>query len=231
VETAGDALLNAAVKRSVERQEHYLDQNRLPSAPRRSSVWSLESALTELTDSEDDGLAPSGTHKSPAPRRPSVSSVESALTELTESEDGGLTPSGAHQGLPLSPAPSSGVNAPIKVQDGAQLAPVVPNKQINHSGRRMRRFRDVGRRRMSKRARTEARRSAASFERAIVVPHEFDDLETSTKPKFERRVYRHEELELLGVRTVRWDGRLVHSVESRVASSCSPSTPATQFPS
>lgn len=49
---------------------------------------------------------------------------------------------------------------------------------------------------MNKRARTEARGSAASFERAITVPHEFDDLRPSLKPKFERRIYRHEELEL-----------------------------------
>lgn len=84
---------------------------------------------------------------------------------------------------------------------------------------------------MSKKTRTGASRAMAAFKDAIRVPCEFNDLGVSVKPKHERRVYRHEELEPLGVRTVEWDGRLVYFPESRTSNSRSLLDTAALFPS
>ena len=73
---------------------------------------------------------------------------------------------------------------------------------------------------MSKKTRTGASMAVAAFKDAIRMPCEFNDLGISVKPKHERCVYRHKELELLGVRTVEWDGWLVYSPESHMSNSC-----------
>jgi hypothetical protein len=100
----------------------------------------------------------------------------------------------------------------------------------SHLGRRLNRFQAVRLPQLEKRTRMEARRSAASLGRAITIPCEFDDLGVSIKPKRERRVYRHEELVQLGVRTVKWDGRSVYPFEPRMASKRSPLDTVTLFP-
>jgi hypothetical protein len=170
--TSADELINDAVKRSVEWQERYLDGAFSPSGSRRSSVSSLDSASTDLTESEPD--------RAPASR---------------ETGEGPPFP------LP-DDATSDGVRKSIEV------ASVGSDEEVVCQGHRRKR------RRLGRTMRREGNRSAASFERAIHVPREFNDLKATMKPRFKRRVYWHEELEPLGIRTVKWDGRSVHSVDS-----------------
>ena len=89
--------------------------------------------------------------------------------------------------------------------------------KLNHQGRRLQQLHPRG---ANRKSRMEGRRSAASFKNAITVSHEFSDLKISMKPKFECHIYQHEELELLGIRTVRWDGRLVASIHLDPSNSC-----------
>ena len=119
-----------------------------------------------------------------------MSSLDSVLTEPSDPADDGLARIETAGGLPFFPCPTGGVDEPVD-SDG----------EADHHGRRKKR------RRLGRKLRMQGKRSAAAFEKVVAIPCEFNDLTTSAKFEFERRVYRHKELELLGIRTIRWDGR------------------------
>jgi hypothetical protein len=152
-----------------------------------------------------------GRCSTPTSRRSSVSSLGSILTELTDSGDDGQALSEFPEVLPLLPLTSSDVDAPNEARERAETVPEASGGGPTRQGRRRKR------RRIGRQVRMEGERSAASFERAIRVPYEFDDLKASMKPLFGERVHRHDELGRLGIRTVGWDGRSVHSAGLRVA--------------
>ena len=129
-------------------------------------------------------------------RRSSVSSLDSVLTESSDVADDGLACSESTGGTPFFPPPASDVDAPS----------VTSGSEADRHGRKKKR------RRIGRKLRLQGKRSAASFEKAVSITCEVGDLTTSTKFPFERRVYRHEELEPLGIRTVKWDGRLACSI-------------------
>jgi len=130
-------------------------------------------------------------------------SIASTLTELTDSD--------SEAAAMASPEVRFGAALPTQVcsNTGSSAAAEgrgIP-KAITHNGKRMRWFADQKRQHLKKKVQMEGKRAAAAFERAIVVPLEFHDLKSSSKPKHERRLYPLEELEPLGVRVVSWNGR------------------------
>lgn len=161
-------LLNAAVKRSVEWQERYLDGRCLSSRSRRSSVSSLDSVSREAVEVEEDVPA--------LPENPT--------------------------GLKPVPPPSNHVRTPPdQAQEHVEVDRVAHDREASSRNHRRKR------QRTGRKMRMEGKRSAESFERAIYVPNELDELKPTMKPRFEQRVYRHEELRRLGIDTVKWDGR------------------------
>ncbi|KAF9643283.1 hypothetical protein BDM02DRAFT_3132535 [Thelephora ganbajun] len=59
---------------------------------------------------------------------------------------------------------------------------------------------------VKKKAQLDRWRIKKALDRAIAVPFEFTDLRSSYTTQYERKVYLHEELEKLGISTVKWDG-------------------------
>ena len=60
---------------------------------------------------------------------------------------------------------------------------------------------------MSKRVRMVGGQCRQALDRAIVVPFELNQFCASLDVKHDHRVYRHAELEALGVQTISWDGQ------------------------
>ena len=196
MEAAARSLQNAAIVSRV-RPEALGD---VPMVDSFNQVETLSDALLDAVVKRcvelqehylDRTCPPSGS------RRSSISSL-SSLSSDPEDDDSS----------PPLPLPSS---SSVNARESSNTTSVAPHRKLNHQGRRLQQLHLSG---MSRKTRMEGRRSAASFEKAITVSCEIDDLKTSVKPKFGRRIYRHEELELLGIRTERWDGRLVTSIDS-----------------
>jgi len=59
---------------------------------------------------------------------------------------------------------------------------------------------------LSRKDEMRQKRLAEAVGDAVTVPVELDDLSLSQKPRHKPRVYRHEELARLGVRTIQWSG-------------------------
>lgn len=142
-------------------------------------------------------------------RRSSVSSFASTLTELTDSDDEPCNTaiSEIPERVPAASLSSNNVGVRHGVHEGTRVVSAPSDGELTHSARRMKQFCEQKRLLQRKKTRKEGKRVAASFDRAVTVPVEFHDLKPSLKPKFERRVYRHEDLEPLNIETVKWNGR------------------------
>ena len=101
----------------------------------------------------------------------------------------------------MQPKPRSTASGEAKERFGEVSTPNNPS----HTLRRMQAFR-AGGEQLSKKDRIKRWRIDKAISRTMCVPFEFNDLRTSYTTQAESRVYPHEELEALGIRTVKWDG-------------------------
>jgi len=78
-----------------------------------------------------------------------------------------------------------------------------------HQLKRMREFMASKSQEKSKKTRMHGKLSRQALVRTVTVPYELGRLKTTRGIQHQTRVYRHEELESLGVRTISWDGQSV----------------------
>ena len=118
----------------------------------------------------------------------------------------------------VHPEDSKNVNSALGAINEWSHLPFGSIKNIQQTLQPSRQAERLRRKRQAKQDQTPSRkermrqgRLTRAVENAIVVPLELSGLSTSQKPRpkkpqTERKVYRHKELEGLGIRTIQWDG-------------------------
>ena len=218
--------INSSIQRSVDDQNLYLDR----AERRRTSISSTCSTLTELSscDSEDVEQSTSWLESlmppTSAPSRNAYAAETSADTNC--SKPAPSTPDTALSSRPNaaavdavdhSPAggPPATQNPPKKPRRRQKKKPKVPAKvevaavefKRSHKKERMEKFKREKSGEKSKKTRMECARFIKVMKGVTPVPFELGQFRPSLKVAHESRIYRHEELEALGVRTISWDGR------------------------
>ena len=103
------------------------------------------------------------------------------------------------------PSPSPKDSTQQLLESVGDAKPARRSRSSRQSRKRRQRERDLGRSSRKKEDRRQERHAEA-VKNAMTVPVELVSLRPSLKPRHGSRVYRHEELTLLGVRTIQWDG-------------------------
>jgi len=223
-----EAHIDAAIQRSVDEQNALLDAMEL----RRfsiSSTGSTLSMLTELSTSSEEPERNTGTTETPpAPFTHVLSDVTNTIPHISDEA--------AAMGAVGTPEMSSTVffelcSAAIDaVGHTSKKAPASPSKKVKkrrrlkkktsadttqanqafghkHQFERMKKFMHKKVQEKSRQTRMQGKLYKQALERAIVVPFELEGFRPTRGINFQPRVYRHEELAALGIRTISWDGQ------------------------
>ena len=218
-----ESRINEAIEHSIAGQNAFLDW----MEARRRSTSSTDSTLTELSScwSEDQEWNTTVERTST-----SISRILSPVTNVTRtlkgpagSIEGPTTVNDANLFYPGS-EPTNTTSHSSKKAPASPLKKKKPRRRpkkktaVNvteprleldhkHQHERMKRFRDIKAQEKTKQTRMRGRLCRQALERAIVVPFEVEQFRASRKVQRDARVYGHDELESLGIRTVGWNGR------------------------
>lgn len=218
--------LNVSILRSVQEQNSFLDK---AEGNRRVSISSMCSTLTELSSCCSENIAQTTPFPEsampPAQILPTatnavkistgtrwIANVASNLCLVPFSTRRSTTVDAADQ--PPKEGPSS-AQKPAKRPRRRQKkkkGPVdgeveVVQVEHRHQKERMQKFKKLKAAEKSKKTRMESARSIKVLNGVTPIPFELGQFRPSLKVVHESRVYRHGELEALGIRTIPWDGQ------------------------
>jgi len=219
--------VNNAIERAIAAQDAFLDE--LES--RRWSISSTASTFTELSRSSEE-LEHAVNVKDASQAQTSTSSVsDKAVGTLWNVSEG--TTGTAHE-IPI-PALGPSLEVVAGEYHPSEATPHSPKKEAKkakrrqkkkssaggaevgqdvghgHQLKRMKKFMASKSQEKSKKTRMCGKLCRQALFRTVTVPYELGWLKTACGVQHETRIYRHEELKDLGIRTVSWDGQLVCS--------------------
>lgn len=220
-----DAVLDARelrrLRRLPDKVDAVLDAMELR---RRLSISSTSSTLTELSVSSFEepewGAAIKG--KPLTPLTPVHSNalnttynVSNQTMAASTIEVPNLTPLSetigavghAPKKAPFSPSKKAKIRRRQKKKTSVVVTAPKQGLEHQHQLERMKAFMNMKSREKSRQARMLGKLGKQALERTIVVPFELEEFRASRGINFEPRVYRHEELAALGIRTIKWDGQ------------------------
>ena len=215
-----------SIQRSVHDQDAFL--NKLES--RRLSISSMCSTLTELSsccseyverdvDYPDAAMPPTHALSTVTNIAESSTLTNWIATIAPEFDPAPLppqTPTGLRavdhspeEGPANTPAPKKKPRRRQKKKKKTPADDEVAVVRVDHKHQRdrMQKFKMLKAAEKSKKTRMESARAIKVLKGVTPIPFELGHFRLSLKVKHELRVYRHEELEALGVRTIPWDGQ------------------------
>lgn len=210
-----EASINITIQRLVNRQDALLDA----MESRRFSISSTSSTLTELSSSDEPeqdleagGIPPAHalldvtniTHDlpkkavamgtNPAPRFELCSKTTDATGHVLKN-------------APASPKKPKKARRRLKKKTSISVAETKSGLEHRHQLDRMKNYKDEKGQEKSRRTRMQSKLLKQALDRAITVPFELEEFRASRSINLESRVYCHEELAALGIRTICWDGQ------------------------
>ena len=203
----------------------------IEAGQRRLSISSICSTLSELSTSSEEEFELSGEHMpmdlTPDEPEPTQTSIPIRKVRLTLSNVTNLTAASlpVQPSTPLHPNPptaahksrsDAAVHSKKKGKKGGKAKQAKKPKtapgpieevEHKHSHNRMKGLCKKNKLRKTKKERRTAKLAERALADVEIVDCELDRLQTARATVYERREYKHEELEALGIRTIPWNGR------------------------